>query len=159
MQEITKKIRDNALKDFMPIMEDMAKEGMDSDHIARAFKTHCDSKIKQFYAPKIQDLKSVINDIDLNKADSKAELVLYKRIKERGIPFVFQKVIGYYKADYVFDDSIILEIDGVGHDKERDEKRDNYLRKMGYKVIRVPLWILSMDVDAVIDSVQEVMKA
>lgn len=50
-----------------------------------------------------------------------------------------QNIIGFYIVDFIVNDLFIVEIDGKNHleTKEYDNKRDNYLRKKGYKVIRI----------------------
>lgn len=156
MQEITKRIRDHALKDFGPAIEQMAAEGMNQDQIVRAFRSHCDSKIKSFYRKK--DFDHVLKGLSLSdlKADSKAEAMFYSALTDSKIKFVFQKEIGPYRVDYVFDDTVVVELDGPQHTKAKDDRKDKYLRRMGYKVIRIPLWILAMDVGAVIDEIRGV---
>lgn len=56
-----------------------------------------------------------------------------------GVKIEFQKEIGPYRADiYVPSDKIVVECDGIEYhqDKERDKKRDKYMRENGYKVLR-----------------------
>lgn len=49
-----------------------------------------------------------------------------------------QYAIGRYIVDFYFpDQALIVEIDGGGHsDSLSDKKRDNFMRKQGFKVIR-----------------------
>lgn len=158
MQEITRKIKDEALKDFTPIIEQMASEGMDSQSIASAFKHHIDSKIKYFYRrPDFIKLRDLTDKI-LSTPDSKAESILIRLLYDNKIAFVFHKLIGPYEADYVINDTLIIELDGPAHDEKRDEKRDKYLRRMGYKIIRLPIWILSINTDAIIEEIKEAAK-
>ena len=59
-----------------------------------------------------------------------------------GLKFKRQVPIGNYIADFVCrDKKLIIELDGSGHLNEEqnihDEIRDNYLRNLGYKIIRI----------------------
>jgi very-short-patch-repair endonuclease len=160
MQEITKKIRDKALKEFHPMIEQMAADGMGQEDIVKFFKAHCDLKIKNYYLPRMNQLSRVISDMKLEgkEPDSKAEAIFYKELQDSGIKFKFHYPIGNYTADYLINDTIVFELDGAQHNPDRDERRDKYLRRMGYKVVRVPIWILEQDVKAVVDTIKELSK-
>lgn len=59
-----------------------------------------------------------------------------------GLKFKRQVPLGNYIADFVCrDKKLIIELDGSGHlneeQKIHDEVRDNYLRSLGYKIIRI----------------------
>lgn len=156
MQEITQKIKDNALKDFTPLIEQMAAEGMSSEKIAGAFKAHIDGKIKAFYRrPDFSRVAGLVDKVILRGPDSKAEWILARMLYDSGIKFVFHKQIGPYEADYIVNDTVIVEIDGPLHDQKRDQRRDAYLRRMGYRVIRLPIWIISLTPDAAIAEIKE----
>ena len=159
MQEITKKIKDDALLKFSPLMEDLAGEGKTSYEIAQIFKSHVDRKIRDFYRKRdFRRLSEIIPGIpDLEKADSKAERIFYEMLVDSGLKLVFQRQIGPYRADYLIENKIVVELDGPQHTKEKDDKKDAYLRKMGYRVLRVPIWILACDPAAVIDEIYEAL--
>lgn len=75
-----------------------------------------------------------------SKCDSRAESIFCDILFENNIRFNFQHNIGPYRVDYLFDNNVILEGDGPHHyhprQKEYDIKRDKYLRRKGYKVLR-----------------------
>ena len=99
-----------------------------------------------------------LNIFDLQKADSKAEAIFYELLQNSGTKFSFQHNIGPYRVDYLVMGFLIIEIDGPQHDKNHDDKRDKYLRKMGYKIIRIPTWVLVSCPDAAIQEIKEVTK-
>lgn len=71
---------------------------------------------------------------------TKHEQIIYDKLKNAGIYFQFQYIVGYYIADFMLPaKKIIVEVDGFQHEsnKEYDTRRDNYLRSRGYTVIRI----------------------
>jgi very-short-patch-repair endonuclease len=55
-----------------------------------------------------------------------------------GYKFRRQYLIGPYIADFVCTErKLVLELDGPLHDEEYDRRRDAYLRKQGYRVMRI----------------------
>lgn len=70
---------------------------------------------------------------------TKHEMDFMLRLHKYKIPYRFQVIVGFYIADFILNDIVIVEIDGKSHDntKEYDNARDKYLRKKGYKVIRI----------------------
>lgn len=156
MQEITKKIKDEALVKFEPIAIELAKGGKTPKEIATIFKSHVDKKVKEFYQPVgLENFKSIFDRSKIQNEDSKAERIFYSLLAESGLNFNFQVEIGVYRVDYLVNGNLIIELDGPQHIKERDDKRDQYLRGLGYKIIRVPIWILSIDKEAVIQEIIE----
>jgi very-short-patch-repair endonuclease len=156
MQEITKKIKDEALAKFEPIAIELAKEGKTPSEIAEVFKKHVDMKSRNFYKPhEFFRVESVIKDLKIENNDSKAEAIFYKLLTDNDLKFNFQVEIGSYRVDYLINGNLIVELDGQQHIKERDERRDNYLRKLGYKIIRIPLWVLTIDQKAVVEEIIE----
>ena len=84
---------------------------------------------------------------DLIQNPTKSELIFKKRLDDLGINYLFQK--GFIKGDYhcIVDFylpkpfKICIEIDGSIHDTEqqkaRDQRKDEYLKSRGFKVIRI----------------------
>jgi very-short-patch-repair endonuclease len=157
MQEITKKLRDNAAKELMPTMIQLESEGMEYGKIIGVVGKIIDSKIQAYYRRIPVRFDKIVKTLDF-KPDSKAEAVFYGMLLSRGINFKFHFPIGPYTADYLFKDYLVFELDGAKHDEDHDAKRDKYLRRMGYKVMRVPIWILAMNPNAVIDEISEQIK-
>ncbi len=75
---------------------------------------------------------------------SSIELLIHQLLTGLGIIFETQKPIGPYVVDiYLPNKNLIIECDGnYWHNlpgvQEKDKKRDLYLRKQGYKILR--LW-------------------
>lgn len=71
-----------------------------------------------------------------------SEIKMLRRLSLTGsIQFDFQVVFGYYIADFVFPDRmLIMELDGKSHNKQKeyDANRDKYLTSLGFVVWRVP---------------------
>lgn len=165
MQEITKKLHKKTLDDFGPIAEEMAKNGCNPSHIVDLFKKQMQLKARQYYGQqklKITSTKEMFSDIDgfikSQTADSKAEQIFYAMLVNSGLKFQYQYKIGPYRADYLFSGFLVVELDGPQHEKEHDAKRDEYMRRLGYKIIRVPLFVLMSCPEAVIDEIKEIIK-
>lgn len=164
MKASTIKLRRNAKNQFMEVAGQMIKEGADENQILVAFDSYAKLKARQFYKQRFKpaSLKESIEGISWGSAaDSKAEIIFIEILNENNIDFKFQYKIGPYKADFLLGDSIVCEIDGPHHtqkeQKAHDKKRDNYMRKLGYKVLRVPLIVLTLDQGAVIEEIKELL--
>ena len=80
----------------------------------------------------------------LRKDQTPGEKALWRKIRSRrfyGFKFRRQVPIGPYIADFLcIDKKLIIEIDGYTHFEEgaaeKDKKREDYLIKKGFKVIR-----------------------
>jgi very-short-patch-repair endonuclease len=164
MQEITSKLHKKVVDEFYPVAEQLAKEGKSSSEIADIFFKHTKLKSKNYYKkPKaLIPVGEIVGDgkefVKNNHPDSIAESIFYRMLQDKEIEFKFQYPIGFYRADFLFSGSIVLEIDGVQHDKNHDDKRDKYMRSMGYKIIRVPIWILVSYPDDVVNEIIEEME-
>ncbi len=160
MQEITEKLHKKVMDEFYPMAQELAQKGCDKNQIVAAFQNQLKIKTQLFYdklhAPK--SVKEILNEVLIPEADSKAESIFYKILIESGLKFKFQYQIGPYRADYLFSGFLIVELDGPEHTKDHDDKRDQYMRKMGYKIIRVPIWILVSCPDAIISEIMEAIK-
>jgi very-short-patch-repair endonuclease len=157
MKKITQGLLEKEFEKALPFVEAARKEGMDEGRITDAIRHHADLKIRGYY--KKPDFATIGQCLDLGKlqADSKIEQIFYDILIVNEIPFQFQVSIGRYRADYLIHKFLVVEIDGPRHEKEKDERRDNYMRKMGYKILRVPTWLLCMDSKAVIKSIKEII--
>lgn len=87
--------------------------------------------------------KTVRRARQLRDRETPMEKLLWKKLRNRRfheLKFRRQVPIGPYIADfYCFEKQLIVEVDGWIHayQKEYDERREEYLRKEGYMVIRV----------------------
>lgn len=158
MKEITKRLHNNAIESFRPVIEQMAGEGCSPDQIKRAYQNHIQNKTRALYEKQNGLGKITYNLNDFQKEDSKAEMIFYNLMQESGIKFNFQQAIGPYRADYLIMRFLIIEIDGPQHVQEKDDRRDKYLRKMGYKIIRIPIWVLASCPEAAIQEIKEAIK-
>lgn len=77
--------------------------------------------------------------IKMKNNPTKHEMDFMLRLHKYKIPYKFQVIVGFYIADFILNDVVIVEIDGKSHDntKKYDNARDKYLRGKGYKVIRI----------------------
>jgi very-short-patch-repair endonuclease len=85
------------------------------------------------------------------------EARLWHALRKRpaGLKFRRQQAAGPYVVDFFCHGSaLVLEIDGESHNRgdqpERDAERDEYLRRNGYKVLRIPAIDALSDLDAVV---------
>jgi len=164
MKEISKRLHDKHMNDFLPFAEQLAAEGARENEIVRAYHAWLKSKTQNYYSkaksgmtPLMTAIKAALTQA---KGDSKAEVIFYQILESAGINFKFQFPIGPYRADFLIAGFLVLEIDGPQHLKsgKKDDARDKYMRTMGYKIIRVPLSILCACPEAVIEEIQEVVK-
>ena len=78
----------------------------------------------------------------LRKDSTRAEALLWSRLRAKqihGIKFRRQQPIECYIVDFVsFEKRIVIELDGGQHavDKKKDNQRDKFLKKNGYRVLR-----------------------
>jgi len=96
----------------------------------------------------------------LRKNSTNAEDLIWSRLRARrlqGIKFRRQQPIGTYIVDFAsFEKRIVIEIDGGHHkkNKEKDVRRDQYLTKNGFTVLR--FW--NNDVFENLDGILEVIR-
>ncbi len=159
--QILEKIKNSSKDKLFSLVAQLRKEGVKDRHIDRTIQEYIDIETKKYYQkakdPKeIGELLAEILKVTPS-ADSKAEMVFAELLSGSGIKFKFQYQIGPYRVDFLIHDNIVLEIDGPHHKSqvEYDNKRDKYLEKMGYSVLRVPIRILVIDPQAVISGIIE----
>jgi very-short-patch-repair endonuclease len=156
MNEITQKLLKKNNKHLRPFIEQAQREGMEEGKIIDAVKGYIDTKVREYYNK--ADLTRIKECFDLAglQPDSKIEGIFYNELTTNGIKFDFQFPIGPYRADYLINKFLVVELDGPQHEKKRDERRDKYMRQMGYKILRVPTWLLCADSKAVIESIKDI---
>jgi very-short-patch-repair endonuclease len=79
-----------------------------------------------------------------------------------GWKFRRQQPLGEYFVDFFCPAlRLVIEIDGSRHWSDQqgayDERRDAWLRSMGYEVIRIPVGYIDRDLGAVIDEIHDVL--
>jgi very-short-patch-repair endonuclease len=97
---------------------------------------------------------------NLRKQQTFVENILWRRLKSRqieGTKFRRQQPIGNFIVDFVsFEKSLIIELDGGQHaiEKDKDQRRDQFLSERGFEVLR--FW--NNDVIENIDGVMETIR-
>ena len=91
----------------------------------------------------IQHSEKITRAKELRKNATKAETILWTAIRNEslGVKFRRQRPIGPYFADFVcMELKLIIELDGSQHGENADEDdtRTDFLKSMGYSVIRIP---------------------
>lgn len=157
------KLRRQAIKSFIPIGKELRREGVMDSEIVYAFNNHVEAKVRNYYSKLKYKISGISIDLQaLKNTDSKAGVIFYNKLCEEKISFKFQYEISPYRVDFLISDFLIVEIDGPHHNettqKEYDEKRDKYLKIYGYTVVRYPIWLIAMDIDAVIEQIKESVK-
>lgn len=89
--------------------------------------------------------------------DAERKVWLKIRNNQLAVKFRRQQPIGKYIVDFIsFDKKIIIEIDGSGHiNKVNDKKRDDYLMKSGYKILRFWNNDVLKNIDGVLKAINE----
>ena len=162
MNQITSELRENIEEKLMPIAKDLREAGWSDKRISGLFRKLIKRETKKFYS---QDALESIGDISKKclieqTADSKAEVLFYDILSKNNIEFRFQYRIGPYRVDYLMGDTLIVELDGPHHEKQKDydSKRDSYLRGLGFKILRIPINYVALDSAAVIEGIKEQME-
>ena len=71
-----------------------------------------------------------------------------------GFKFRRQHPIGPYFADFAcLSASLVVEVDGEFHEPEWDQRKDQYLRARGFRVVRIPASWTDRHLDDVIESI------
>ena len=81
-----------------------------------------------------------------------------------GFKFRRQQPIGPYIADFVcFEARLVVELDGGQHGSDRgavyDDKRTDFLRKDGFRVVRFPNHEINSGFDDVLDAIARHLRA
>lgn len=158
--KIRNQVADQAIDFFKQFYGDHIN-GRDKDKIKKAFDAYVNQKTSQFYlaSRNLQFIGDVLLH-ELNwKQDSKIEGIFFDLLWRENIPFKFQYSIGPYRVDFLISDFLVFEIDGPQHKltQERDKKRDKYIEKMGYEIMRMETWFITMDPEIVIDGIKEII--
>ena len=101
---------------------------------------------------------------DLRQRSTTPERVLWSRLRAGrlgGFKFRRQHPIGPFVADfYCHEAALVVEVDGDIHlsQKERDERRDQYLTEKGLRVVRFTASWLARDEAAVLGRILELCR-
>jgi very-short-patch-repair endonuclease len=97
----------------------------------------------------------------LRKRPTDAEGMLWKHLRMEqldGLRFRRQEPIENYIVDFVcFEKRIVIEVDGGGHDidKEKDRKRDACLKAEGFEVLRFWNNDVLLNIEGVVEVIRE----
>jgi very-short-patch-repair endonuclease len=102
---------------------------------------------------------------ELRRLSPAAERILWSRLENRGldgVKFVRAEPIGSYFADFVCRSArLIVEIDGATHSTDdeiaHDERRTDFLRAEGFRVIRFSNEQVYENVGAVVQEIARVL--
>jgi len=94
---------------------------------------------------------------DLRRRMTEAEALLWQHLRARQIAdckFRRQLVLGPYIADFVcIEKKLIVEADGGQHDEQQDAERTEYLRGLGYRVLRFWNHEILTETEAVLEKI------
>ena len=156
-KEIIKNLRESAEKTLEPLTLQMMNVGASRYDIDRAIQNYITVKIREFYqkANDPQLFKDILNITP--RQESKAELSVAMILDENGIKYQYQYTIGNYRVDFLLGDCLVLEIDGPYHAQQSDydKRRDEYMERMGYEVLRIPIRLFAIDPDSVVKQLKE----
>lgn len=160
MNKITEKVHKEVVDKMKPFIQQMIDAGISKDRIINIINDHTKRKLKEYYKED-NPFELAINELKRLSRDSKAEVIFYDLLTEKKIRFKFQYNIGPYRVDFLIEDKLVFELDGPRHftekQKEHDRQKDKYLERMGYQVLRLPIYIVSLDREAVLEGIKEVV--
>lgn len=170
--QIISKIKNNHVEDITLFAEALRKQGKSARDIKHDVGKYIKRKIDDFYSQKRDEengmcsiIKNVFDEISTgvrsrqSNYESTAENIFYNLLKENKIPFKYQYKIGKYRVDYLIDGFLVFEGDGPHHKNqiEYDIKRDLYIKKMGYKVMRLTWNIVALSQNMVIEEIKNII--
>ncbi len=115
----------------------------------------------------IKRLPPVSNDLreragELRKQMTDAERKIWSKLrnKQTGAKFFRQRVVGPYICDFVsLDCGLVVEVDGSGHYQNEsikyDSERDEYLKSLGFDVLRFSNRDVLNNIEGVLEVIQE----
>jgi len=97
-------------------------------------------KIEQL-PPVSPEMRQRASELRNKMTDSERRLWRNLRIRQLGAYFHRQRVVGRYICDFVsLDPGLVVEVDGSQHylktGQARDKERDEYLKSLGFEVLR-----------------------
>jgi very-short-patch-repair endonuclease len=101
---------------------------------------------------------------ELRREMTPAEKILWKKIKANklnGLHFRRQQVVhGYYPDFYCHQHELIVEVDGDIHEfqQEYDVEREEYLKSLGFRIIRFTNEEIQKDLKGVLQKIVEACK-
>jgi very-short-patch-repair endonuclease len=155
MREITKNQKAEFVEKILPLAKRLRMEGLSDREIEGVVYQYVRIEKKKLYSPPYPESLRIDTISQLNDLGSKAEAIVYFFLEKYKIDFKTQYEIGPYRADFLIDSLIVLEIDGPRHDEEYDKRRDEFIRNRGFLIVRVPIWVFSLDPVSVVEELNE----
>ena len=99
----------------------------------------------------------------MRHAPSWPEQVLYRHLSAGKLGVTFRRqvpIAGRYIVDFLAPSvRLVVEVDGAGHAERRaaDARRDRVLRRLGYRVLRLPAQLVLRQPEVAVDRVREVV--
>ena len=99
----------------------------------------------------------------LRKNMTFSEVLLWNEIKKKKLKHTFnrQKIIGNYIVDFCCKElKLIIEVDGSSHTEKKydyDIKREEFLRELGYKVVRYSDLEIKKDIEGVVEGLKNII--
>ena len=154
----TEKIKADLTKELKEIFGDSIPKDQ-VDIVKKCIDQRIKRKSSDFYKS-YDSMENVMNAVSKQlieqKADSKIEAIFYGLLLETKIPFKFQYKIAPYRVDFLIAEFLVFEIDGPVHllKQDYDERRTKHIKRMGYKIMRVPVGILAMAPEIIIKEIK-----
>lgn len=159
MNTSTEKIKTELIEELKGIFGDPIPK----DKIT-AVKSYIDNRMKtksknlyESYHSMHSVMCQLFNHLADQGSDSKIEVIFHQMLVDYDIPFKPQYKISPYRVDFLISDFLAFEIDGPMHklNQEYDKQRNKYIERMGYEVMRVPVSILTMAPEIIIEEIKE----
>lgn len=91
------------------------------------------------------------------KCESPIERKLFNALTFNGYVVYTQHRVGPYRGDLFIKPNLIIECDGKQYhtDKERDKRRDRFIKKQGYRVVRFPGSRINRDMKGILRRIEK----
>lgn len=162
MNTSTEKIKAELVEKLEPLFgKNIHKSKVDT--IQKVIDHYVKSKQKEFYRKDPVNIGGLmvewISGLTASSEDSRAEVIFHDLLTKAGIAFKFQYKIGPFRADFLIADFLVFEIDGPTHytTKDYDRGRDKYIKRMGYEIMHIPLTMLMISPEAVIEDINKII--
>lgn len=145
------------MSEFKPLARQLLSEGKTQHEVVKTCNDIIQGRIRDYYKiGKVEPIGNLLKRFTKEKeADSKAETIFYGLLKENNITFKFQYPIKPYRVDFLIYKDLVIEIDGPDHNEKRDSKRDKFIQSQGYRILRIPIYILSQNPEMIIEEIKK----
>jgi len=159
-EQIRERIYKKALKEFRVLYQGRLSRKKQTE-IRKLFEIYVKGKALQYYKKQreLSPLQDTVSHLISRSEDSRIEGIFFDLLVEAEVPFKFQYQIGCYYVDFLIGDFLVFEIDGPQHKQKKvyDEARDKYMRRLGYQILRIEAWLLTMDPYLIINEIKSII--